>query len=127
MLIVSIITTLIICLVLTIVIEYIPIVCFLHISKKYFIATNILTNVLANIVIIIYDILNMNKSFIINRWQLIIVLEIIVFVSEIVLYYIYLGEKHLLKTILLTILANALSAGMGSYILSNKVSFKLFI
>lgn len=83
----------IICLILTIVIEYIPIVFFLHIPKKYYIAVNILTNVVANIILVSYDILNATTSGLISRMQLYVVLECIVCIVEIYLYYIYYKKR----------------------------------
>ena len=115
-----------ICLIITIVIEYIPIVIFLQIPKKYFIAVNVLTNVLANVVVLTYDILDVKMLKIINRWQLIIVLEVLICIVEIILYYIYLKRKkviakdnigEIVRVIALTILANALSITIGNVIL----------
>ena len=83
-----------ICLIITIVIEYIPIVIFLKIPKIFFIAVNVLTNVLANVVMMTYDILDAKKYLLINRWQLIIVIELIVCIIEIFLYYAYLDKKN---------------------------------
>jgi hypothetical protein len=79
----------IICLILTIVIEYIPIVFFLNIPKKYFIAVNVLTNVVANVILMSFDILNANAVGLISRMQLFIGLECIVCITEIYLYYTY--------------------------------------
>ena len=106
-----------ICLILTIVIEYIPIVVFLGIPKKYFIATNVLTNVLANVAVIIFEILNSQNTLFINRTQVIVIIEILVVISEIILYNIYLKKNNLLKNILLTTMANALSYFLGVEIL----------
>ena len=110
----------IICLILTIVIEYIPIVFFLNIPKKYFIAVNVLTNVVANVILISYDILNLKSIGVINRWQLFVGLEIIICIIEIYLYYIYYETrltKNLFKIVGLTILANMLSVTIGGIIL----------
>ena len=110
----------IICLILTIVIEYIPIVFFLYIPKKYFIAVNVLTNVVANVILISYDILNLKSIGVINRWQLFVGLEIIICIIEIYLYYIYYEKKltkNLFKIVGLTILANMLSVTIGGIIL----------
>ena len=110
----------IICLILTIVIEYIPIVFFLNIPKKYFIAVNVLTNVVANVILISYDILNLKSIGVINRWQLFVGLEIIICIIEIYLYYIYYEKKltkNLFKIVGLTILANMLSVTIGGIIL----------
>ena len=110
----------IICLILTIVIEYIPIVFFLNIPKKYFIAVNVLTNVVANVILISYDILNLKSIGVINRWQLFVGLEIIICIIEIYLYYIYYKKKlikNLFKIVGLTILANMLSVTIGGVIL----------
>lgn len=110
----------IICLILTIVIEYIPIVFFLNIPKKYFIAVNVLTNVVANVILISYDILNLKSVGVINRWQLFVGLEVIICIIEIYLYYIYYEKKltkNLFKIVGPTILANTLSVTIGGVIL----------
>lgn len=110
----------IICLILTIVIEYIPIVFFLNIPKKYFIAVNVLTNVVANVILISYDILNLKSVGVINRWQLFVGLEVLICIIEIYLYYIYYETrltKNLFKIVGLTILANMLSVTIGGVIL----------
>lgn len=90
-----IIINIIICPVLTIVIEYIPIVFFLQIPKKYFIAVNVLTNVVANVILISYDILNANAVGLMSRMQLFIGLECIVCITEIYLYYIYYKKRFI--------------------------------
>lgn len=132
---------LIICLLITIVIEYIPIVIFLKISKKYFIAVNVLTNVLANVIALTYDILEAESFLPFNRLQLIIVLEIIICISEIFLYYVYVNKKSIkrdsvkltknetineidiekkrmiLKIVLVTLFANVLSFTIGNKLL----------
>lgn len=110
----------IICLILTIVIEYIPIVFFLQIPRKYFIAVNVLTNVVANVILISYDILNLKSIGVINRWQLFVGLEVLICIIEIYLYYIYYETrltKNLFKIVGLTILANMLSVTIGGIIL----------
>lgn len=110
----------IICLILTIVIEYIPIVFFLNIPKKYFIAVNVLTNVVANVILISYDILNLKSIGVINRWQLFVGLEVLICIIEIYLYYIYYEKKltkNLFKIVGPTILANTLSVTIGGVIL----------
>lgn len=110
----------IICLILTIVIEYIPIVFFLNIPKKYFIAVNVLTNVVANVILISYDILNLKSVGDINRWQLFVGLEVLICIIEIYLYYIYYEKKltkNLFKIVGPTILANTLSVTIGGIIL----------
>lgn len=123
MIIFKIIITLLVCVILTILIEYIPIVCFLHISKKYFIVTNVLTNVLANVAVMIFDIVSKGGHFIIDRTQFIIIIEILVVLTEIILYNIYLnkkgmtGKKYLFKNIALTIVANIMSFLLGTTIL----------
>lgn len=116
MLFIRIIIQLAICLILTIVIEYIPIVVFLGIPKKYFIATNVLTNVLANVVVMIFDILNSLNTLFISRTQVIVIIEALVVISEIILYNIYL-KNNLLKNIVLATIANALSYFIGVEIL----------
>lgn len=93
MMLLQIVIKIIICLILTIVIEYIPIVFFLNIPKKYFIAVNVLTNVFANVILISYDILNLKSIGVINRWQLFVGLEVIICIIEIYLYYIYYKKK----------------------------------
>ena len=107
-------------------IEYIPIVIFLQIPKKYFIVVNVLTNVVANALILIYDILNMKMFKLFSRGQLIIVLEIVICIVEIILYYIYFKQKKLVasdnvkgivRIIILTVLANLLSIAIGNVIL----------
>ena len=120
MMLLQIVIKIIICLILTIVIEYIPIVFFLNIPKKYFIAVNVLTNVVANVILISYDILNLKSVGVINRWQLFVGLEVIICIIEIYLYYIYYETrltKNLFKIVGLTILANMLSVTIGGIIL----------
>ena len=120
MMLLQIVIKIIICLILTIVIEYIPIVFFLNIPKKYFIAVNVLTNVVANVILISYDILNLKSIGVINRWQLFVGLEVIICIIEIYLYYIYYETrltKNLFKIVGLTILANMLSVTIGGVIL----------
>ena len=120
MILMQIVIKIIICLILTIVIEYIPIVFFLNIPKKYFIVVNVLTNVVANVILISYDILNLKSIGVINRWQLFVGLEIIICIIEIYLYYIYYEKKltkNLFKIVGLTILANMLSVTIGGIIL----------
>ena len=116
-------TNLIICLALTLILEFIPIVVFLKISPKYFVAVNVLTNVIANVVVFIFDIcspqnIGLLSTMAADRLKLILILEIIVVISEIVLYYIYLGKKQLFKVVVLTIIANVLSYFLGNYIIS---------
>ena len=120
MMLLQIVIKIIICLILTIVIEYITIVFFLNIPKKYFIAVNVLTNVVANVILISYDILNLKSVGVINRWQLFVGLEVIICIVEIYLYYIYYETrltKNLFKIVGLTILANMLSVTIGGVIL----------
>ena len=120
MMLLQIVIKIIICLILTIVIEYIPIVFFLNIPKKYFIAVNVLTNVVANVILISYDILNLKSVGVINRWQLFVGLEVLICIIEIYLYYIYYETrltKNLFKIVGLTILANLLSVTIGGVIL----------
>lgn len=131
---------LLICLIITIVIEYIPIVIFLQISNNYFIAVNVLTNVVANVILLLYDILNIENNLLMNRWQIIIVLEIIICIVEIYLYCIYTDKKIIndknisassinaikkqmhAKVIFTTIFANVLSFTLGTILL--KVAMK---
>lgn len=131
---------LLICLIITIVIEYIPIVIFLQISNNYFIAVNVLTNVVANVILLIYDILNIENNLLMNRWQIIIVLEIIICIVEIHLYCTYSDKKIIndknisassvnaikkqmhAKVIFTTIFANVLSFTLGTILL--KVAIK---
>ncbi|MBP3200087.1 MAG: hypothetical protein J6M39_00345 [Lachnospiraceae bacterium] len=126
---------LLICLIITIVIEYIPIVIFLQISNNYFIAVNVLTNVVANVILLIYDILNIENNLLMDRWQIIIVLEIIICIVEIYLYCIYTDKKIIndknisassvntikkqmyAKVIFTTIFANVLSFTLGTILL----------
>ena len=120
MMLLQIVIKIIICLILTIVIEYIPIVFFLNIPKKYFIAVNVLTNVVANVILISYDILDLKSVGVINRWQLFVGLEVLICIIEIYLYYIYFEKrliKNLFKIVGLTILANLLSVTIGGVIL----------
>ena len=119
----SYITNLIVALTLTILIEFIPIVVFLGIKPKYFIAVNVLTNVLANSLVYIFDICNMynlglESELPFDRLKLIFIIEIFVVISEIILYYLYLGKKRIFKIIVLTIIANLLSYFLGNYIIS---------
>ena len=112
-----------IALTLTLIIEFAPIVIFLKISTTYFAAVNILTNIIANTIVFIVDICSIYKlGFIggmaVDRLKLIFIIEIFVVISEIILYYLYLGKKNLFKTSLLTILANVLSYFLGNYIIS---------
>lgn len=114
---------LIIALTLTLIIEFAPIVIFLRISPTYFAAVNILTNVIANAIVFIIDICSIYKLGFIgwtaaDRLKIIFVVEIFVVISEIILYYLYLGKKNLFKISLLTINANALSYFLGNYIMS---------
>ena len=135
---------LLICLIITIVIEYIPIVIFLQIPKRYYVAVNVLTNVVANVIINCYDILNIKSAGLISREKLFISLEIIVCMVEILLYYkklsinevrnnsdnIKLENKiqnnnrinksnvlKLCKITAITVLANILSVVLGNMIL----------
>lgn len=121
----NIIIVLLICSILTIVIEYIPIVCFLKISKKYFIVVNVLSNVLLNIILIIFDITSKNFNLSLKRDFVIYIFEIIVVVVEIVLYDLYLKHRILykkskkefnissIKNIFFTLTANILSFIIG--------------
>ena len=138
------ITELCICLIITIVVEYIPIVIFLQIPKRYYVAVNVLTNVVANLIINCYDILNIKSAGLISREKLFISLEIIVCMVEILLYYkklsinevrnnsdnIKLENKiqnnnrinksnvlKLCKITAITVLANILSVVLGNMIL----------
>ena len=82
-----------------------------------------LTNVIANVVVFIFDIcspqnIGLLSTMAADRLKLILILEIIVVISEIVLYYIYLGKKQLFKVVVLTIIANVLSYFLGNYIIS---------
>ncbi len=133
-----------ICLIITIVVEYIPIVIFLQIPKKYYVAVNVLTNVVANVILNCYDILNIKSAGLISREKLFISLEIIVCMVEILLYYkklsinevrnnsdnIKLENKirnnnrinklnvlKLCKITAITVLANILSVVLGNMIL----------
>ena len=126
---------LLICLIITIVIEYIPIVIFLQISNNYFIAVNALTNVVANVILLIYDIFNIENNLLMDRWQIIIVLEIIICIVEIYFYCIYTDKKIIndtntnandvntikkqmhAKVIFTTIFANVLSFTLGTILL----------
>ena len=79
-----------------------------------------MTNVVANVILISYDILNLKSIGVINRWQLFVGLEIIICIIEIYLYYIYYEKKltkNLFKIVGLTILANMLSVTIGGIIL----------
>lgn len=112
----------IIALALTLIIEFIPIVIFLKISPTYFAAVNILTNIIANTIVFIIDICSIYKLgfmgwMAVDRLKIIFVVEVIVVISEIILYYLYLGKKNLFKISLLTIIANALSYFLGKYII----------
>lgn len=113
-----------ICLIITIVIEYIPIVIFLQIPKKYFFLVNVLSNVVANVVILIYDISGAKSFLPINRWQVIIIIEVLVCIVEIFLYYIYAKKKSIInnemkiKIIATTIFANLISLMIGSKLIS---------
>ena len=116
------ITNLILCLALTLLLEFIPIVVFLGISPKYFVAVNVLTNVIANAVVFIFDIcspqnISLLSTMPADRLKLIFVIEIVVVISEIILYYLYLGKKQLLKVVVLTIIANVISYFLGNYII----------
>ena len=116
-------------------IEYIPIVIFLQISNNYFIAVNALTNVVANVILLIYDIFNIENNLLMDRWQIIIVLEIIICIVEIYFYCIYTDKKIIndtntnandvntikkqmhAKVIFTTIFANVLSFTLGTILL----------
>lgn len=124
-----------ICLIITILIEYIPIVVLLHISKKYFVSVNVLTNVVANVILVIIDILNIKIDNIISRTQLVVLFETIIAMVEIFLYCLYFNKyfknnnenmgnglinrkiANILRIILLTIFANLLSVMIGRQIL----------
>ena len=113
----------IIALTLTLIIEFIPIVVFLRLSPTYFAVVNILTNVIANAIVFIIDICSIYKLgfmgwMAVDRLKVIFVVEIFVVISEIILYYLYLGKKNLFKISLLTIIANVLSYFLGNYIIS---------
>lgn len=114
---------LVIALTLTLIIEFIPIVTFLKISPTYFAAVNILTNIIANTIVFIIDICSIYKLgfmgwMVVDRLRVIFIVEIFVVISEIILYYLYLGKKNLFKISLLTIIANALSYFLGKCIFS---------
>lgn len=116
-------TNLILCLALTLILEFIPIVIFLKISPKYFVAVNVLTNVIANTVVFIFDVRSAcNLGFVSamteNRLKLILIIEILVVISEIILYYLYIGKKQLFKVVVLTIIVNVISYFIGNYIIS---------
>ena len=119
----SYIANLVIPLTLTLLIEFIPIVVFLGIKPKYFIAVNVLTNVFANSIVYIFDICSVHNLGLVSelpfdRLKLIFIIEILVVISEIILYYLCLGKKKIFKTIVLTIIANLLSYFLGNYIIS---------
>lgn len=124
-----------ICLIITILIEYIPIVVLLHIPKKYFASVNVLTNVVANVILVIIDILNIKIDNIISRTQLVVLFETIIVIFEIFLYCLYFSKNFknnnenmgnvlinrkiakILRIIILTIIANLLSIMIGRKIL----------
>ena len=114
---------LIIALALTLLIEFVPIVIFLGIKPKFFIAVNVLTNVLANSIVYIFDICSLYdpgamSGLPFDRLKLILIIEILVMISEIILYYLYLGKKKIVKITILTIIANLLSYFLGNYIIA---------
>ena len=112
-------TKILLCLILTIIIEFIPIVVLLKVSNKYFVAVNTLTNVLANIIIILFDIRNINyysKWF--SREFVVLIIEIIIILSEFYLYFIYFSKKKILKVLFFTIIANILSYNLGALLIN---------
>ena len=108
-------------LILTIFLEYFIIVKILNIPIKLFIFTNILTNVTANIIIIIYDLIvaycDLPSYFTSNRFIIVVILECIVFAAESMIFLSYYKHKKVLKVVAFTLFANFLSAYVGSNIL----------
>lgn len=109
---------LLIALILTLLLEYYIIVRFLRIPNKLFLSTNILTNVLANIIVLICDILSISFNSMYNRYFLIFIIEILVIISESLIYILYYNKKQNIKIVLFTIIANIISFYIGKIILN---------
>ena len=107
----------ILALIFTILLEYFIIVRILKIPIKLFIFTNILTNVTANIIIIIYDLIVSTYNIVSYRMLVLLILECFVFVVETVIFLSYYKYKNVVKVLAYTFLANLISAYVGSIIL----------
>lgn len=105
---------LVLCCAFTIMIEYVPIVKCLRVSTKYFVATNILTNVTLNISLIFVDLLKHYKFINVDRLVFEIIFEILVLIVEIYLFYIFFNKTNLKRIIIFTTLANLLSGVVGT-------------
>ena len=101
----------------TILLEYFIIIHILKIDFKLFVFTNILTNVTANIIVIIYDMVVSAYHIPSQRFLLILIIECLVFVTEGMIYLSYYQKKNAIKVLCYTFLANLLSAYAGNIIL----------
>lgn len=108
---------LIVALIFTLLLEYFIIVKILDIPIKIFVFTNILTNVVANIIIIIYDLIISTFHMPSYRLLLVFIIECLVFTIESFIYLTYYKRTNIIKVLLYTFLANFISAYVGDIIL----------
>ena len=107
----------ILALLFTILIEYFIIVKILKIPIKLFVFTNILTNVTANIIVIIYDLIVTFYHITSYRFVLVLIIECLVFAVESMIYLAYYKKTNTIKVLVYTFLANFISAYVGNIIL----------
>ena len=117
MLFLQIIYNLIIALIFTLLLECFIIVKILDIPIKIFVFTNILTNVVANIIIVIYDLIISIYHITSHRLLLVYIIECLVFTTESFIYLTYYKRTNIIKVLLYTFLANFISAYVGDIIL----------
>ena len=108
---------LIIALIFTLLLECFIIVKILDIPIKIFVFTNILTNVVANIIIVIYDLIISIYHITSHRLLLVYIIECLVFTTESFIYLTYYKRTNIIKVLLYTFLANFISAYVGDIIL----------
>lgn len=117
MLLLQIIYNLIIALIFTLLLECFIIVKILDIPIKIFVFTNILTNVVANIIIVIYDLIISIYHITSHRLLLVYIIECLVFTTESFIYLTYYKRTNIIKVLLYTFLSNFISAYVGDIIL----------
>lgn len=108
---------LIIALLFTLVFEYFIIVKILKIPINIFVFTNMLTNVVANIIIIIYDMIISVYQMTSHRLLLGLIIECLVFLTESLIYFTYYKKTNIVKVLVYTFAANFISAYIGDIIL----------
>ena len=108
---------LIVALIFTLLLEYFIIVKILDIPIKIFVFTNILTNVVANIIIVIYDLIISIYHITSHRLLLVYIIECLVFTTESFIYLTYYKRTNIIKVLLYTFLSNFISAYVGDIIL----------